>query len=129
MFEPDAGGSTQAEYCDGGRLRARPWPTRSCTAGPVGPAGPAGAPGPQGIAGPQGQQGWAPEPVAPVAPARSMAPWTAPSAPRAAAPAPSAMLLNPVQLWATVFHNVFSLQRKTLTNLVGLVGARNTQNR
>jgi hypothetical protein len=58
-----------------------------------------------------------------------MAPWTAPSAPRAAAPTPSAMLLNPVQLWATVFHNVFSLQRKTLTNLVGLVGARNTQNR
>ena len=68
--------------------------------GPMGPAGPAGPPGPQGIPGPQGQQGWAAEPATPE---RSVAEWTAPSAPRPTARQLAvATLVNPVQLWATL---------------------------
>jgi hypothetical protein len=83
----------------------------------MGPTGPAGPPGPQGIPGPQGQQDWAPEPATPE---RSVAEWTAPSAPRTTARQPAvATVVNPVQLWATLAGNLFALQRRTWANIPG----------
>jgi hypothetical protein len=56
-------------------------------------------------------------------------PWTTPSTPRIEAATPRTTVANPLQVWASAFENLFSLQRKTWANLAGLAGTRNTQDR
>jgi hypothetical protein len=38
-------------------------------------------------------------------------------------------VVNPVQIWATLVENLFSLQRKSWTNMAGFAGTRNSQDR
>jgi hypothetical protein len=58
-----------------------------------------------------------------------VAQWTAPAAPRAAATSSGASVANPVQVWAAMVGNLYALQRKTWTNLAGLNGTKDSQER
>jgi hypothetical protein len=56
---------------------------------------------------------------------------TAPSTPiTASAPsASSASAVNPLQVWTTLFENLFSLQRRTWATMASFAGSRDEQNR
>jgi hypothetical protein len=36
---------------------------------------------------------------------------------------------NPVQVWASLFGNLFALQRRTWANMAGIAGERDNQGR
>jgi hypothetical protein len=55
-----------------------------------------------------------------------VAAWTAPTTPHAANGSGNAAVTNPVQVWATLVENIFTLQRRAWANMVGTAVTRRT---